>query len=467
MRTNFSNLHTGHINFGPYLIAQHARSTGDSARAAAAMRQAHANDPGNVDLLYDTYIALALNDDFALAAQYAKKLPQVAEGQSLVGAIIIAADYIKNDNFEAAFKALSQNNLNNSGGLVIMPILRAWTMTGTGKHTVAQAIRQLDSLKADKNHRPLYDLNVQQIRAKESPVDGIANSLYIFAISNYKLGNIDTTELFARMVLFLRPDSPDAIAVLGSVLEARGFYTQADAVYDRIDPKSPAYPIIARKKAMNKLVNRHFDTALMLFERLAKAHPDNPMFQLDIGDTLRAQRKFDQAVRHYTNAINLFGDDKDVWTAHFGRAIAYEQNNQWKLAEADLLRALEIVPDNFEIMNYLAYVWTDRNENLDKAQEMLERAARMAPRNPEIIDSLGWVYFKQGKLDKAIKYLEQAAAMLPAHPVVNYHLGEAYYQAGRKLEAAFQFNRALNAKDAKDELKPAEIQRMRNFLDSR
>ena len=128
---------------------------------------------------------------------------------------------------------------------------------------------------------------------------------------------------------------------------------------------------------------------------------------------------------------------------------------------------MEIVPDNFEIMNYLAYVWTDRNENLDKAQEMLERAARMAPRNPEIIDSLGWVYFKQGKLDKAIKYLEQAAAMLPAHPVVNYHLGEAYYQAGRKLEAAFQFNRALNAKDAKDELKPAEIQRMRNFLDSR
>ena len=102
-------------------------------------------------------------------------------------------------------------------------------------------------------------------------------------------------------------------------------------------------------------------------------------------------------------------------------------------------------------MNDLGYSWTEQNRNLARAREMIERAVALRPNDGEIVDSLGWVLFRQGDVRGATKYLERAVEMLPEDPTINGHLGDIYWAGGRKREAGFQWRRALNLKpDAED-----------------
>jgi tetratricopeptide (TPR) repeat protein len=80
--------------------------------------------------------------------------------------------------------------------------------------------------------------------------------------------------------------------------------------------------------------------------------------------------------------------------------------------------------------------------NLDEAFEMLKKAVSLAPRDGYIVDSLGWAYYRLGKMDDAVRELEKAVLLRPADPTINDHLGDAYWRTGRKLEAEFQWNHA-------------------------
>jgi tetratricopeptide (TPR) repeat protein len=94
------------------------------------------------------------------------------------------------------------------------------------------------------------------------------------------------------------------------------------------------------------------------------------------------------------------------------RGSAYERAKQWDKAEADLKKALELVPESqpsgrAQVLNYLAYTWVDRNENIDEAFRMLKRAVELSPRDGMIIDSLGWAYFRLGQYEDAVRELER------------------------------------------------------------
>ena len=74
---------------------------------------------------------------------------------------------------------------------------------------------------------------------------------------------------------------------------------------------------------------------------------------------------------------------------------------------------------------------------------MIERAVALRPDDGAIVDSLGWLELKQGNVKGSVKLLQRAVELQPADPTLNGHLGDAYWAAGRKLEAQFQWRRAL------------------------
>ena len=82
---------------------------------------------------------------------------------------------------------------------------------------------------------------------------------------------------------------------------------------------------------------------------------------------------------------------------------------------------------------------------------MIERAIEQEPKDAAIIDSLGWVMFRQGHADDAELLLEQAVSLQPEDPTINIHLGEAYWAVGRRLEAVFQWRRALTLNPEPDD----------------
>src|SRR5690606_41746558 len=115
--------------------------------------------------------------------------------------------------------------------------------------------------------------------------------------------------------------------------------------------------------------------------------------------------------------------------------IAYERAGDWDLAEADFLAALELSPNHPDVLNYLGYSWVDRGMNLEQALGMIERAVELAPMNGYIVDSLGWAFYKLGRVDEAVEVLEKAVQLLPADPEDNDRLADVYWTPGPERAA--------------------------------
>ena len=177
-----------------------------------------------------------------------------------------------------------------------------------------------------------------------------------------------------------------------------------------------------------------------------------------LGNVLRSRKRFDDAAATYTKAVERIGTpDRGHWILFFYRGTSYERAKQWDKAQADLKKALELVPETqpggrAQVMNYLAYSWVDRGENIDDAFKMLQRAVELAPRDGMIIDSLGWAYYRLGRYDDAVRELEKAVDLKAGDPVINDHLGDAYWKVGRKLEARFQWNHAKDSNPEHEDL---------------
>jgi tetratricopeptide (TPR) repeat protein len=116
---------------------------------------------------------------------------------------------------------------------------------------------------------------------------------------------------------------------------------------------------------------------------------------------------------------------------------------------------MEFKPDHPYLLNYLGYSWADQGKKLDKALELVKKAAALKPDDGYIVDSLGWVYFKLGQYGEATKALEKAVEMVPYDATINDHLGDTYWKVGRKTEARFMWQRALNHSD--DDKQKAEL----------
>ncbi|MFM7622740.1 MAG: tetratricopeptide repeat protein, partial [Alphaproteobacteria bacterium] len=124
--------------------------------------------------------------------------------------------------------------------------------------------------------------------------------------------------------------------------------------------------------------------------------------------------------------------------------MCYERLKQWDAAEKDLLKALDLQPQDPLILNYLAYSWIDRGVNLDRAVALLEKALSLAPNNPEILDSLAWGYHKKGNNDRALDGLQKAVALSPDEPVILSHYGDVLWAMGKHRLAGFAWDSALD-----------------------
>ena len=169
-----------------------------------------------------------------------------------------------------------------------------------------------------------------------------------------------------------------------------------------------------------------------------KERPDDVEVVIALGNVQRSRKQFAEAAETYSKAIELIGTpDRGHWILFFYRGTSYERSKQWAKGEADLKKAMELVPDNLpqgkaQVLNYLAYSWVDQNINIDEAFKMLTRAVELAPRDGMIIDSLGWAYFRMGRYDEAVRELEKAVELKAGDPVINDHLGDAYWKVGRQ-----------------------------------
>lgn len=265
--------------------------------------------------------------------------------------------------------------------------------------------------------------------------------------------------IFARTAHFLWPDLSEAVLLIASDLEMQGQHQMAIETLDHVDEDSPNYIPAAIGRAEAMLADGRADAAIEALQQLAKAEPKRIEIWAMLGDTLRRNDKFAQAIEAYDKAIALRSDPAPQdWSLHYARAICLEREKLWDQAEPGFRKALELNPDQPQVLNYLGYSYLEQKTNLDEALSMIQRAAKARPDDGAISDSLGWAYFRLERFAEAVEEMEHAVQLMPVDPVVNDHLGDAYWAVGRKREAEFQWHRALSF-DPETEEEAARIRR--------
>lgn len=168
-------------------------------------------------------------------------------------------------------------------------------------------------------------------------------------------------------------------------------------------------------------------------------------------------------------------------------ATMYQLNNQQQQGRKTLVRGVDTYPDNFKLLyeyglfldyngehqqaiyvmqkviqlkpehaaalNFVGYSWADQKIHLENAFEYIQRAARLKPKNGYIQDSLGWIYYRLGKLKEAVTTLEQAANLADDDPAILDHLGDVYLELGRSKDALKAYQKALHQYDDEQNIK--------------
>ncbi len=227
----------------------------------------------------------------------------------------------------------------------------------------------------------------------------------------------------------------------GDEKRAENEFEDALRAFSKIDKDSFVYP-----SALQTRINALFalDRVEEAREWADKAKPkaaDEIAFR---GEVYRRLEDYANATTVYEQSIALTGreNERAIWPI-YGLAISYERLGDWENAEPNFLNALELDPENPDILNYLGYSYVDRGEKLDTGLEMIEKAVEIAPAEAHIIDSLGWAYFRLERYDEALEPLENATSLLPDDPILNSHLGDLYWKLGREREARYQWERSL------------------------
>ena len=129
---------------------------------------------------------------------------------------------------------------------------------------------------------------------------------------------------------------------------------------------------------------------------------------------------------------------------YFQIGAAYERNKQYGDAESYFRRCLELEPDFSQALNYLGYMWAERDENLEEAMELIERAVTLEPDNAAYLDSLGWVLFKLDQPQKALEHLLKAIDLNEEPDAVLFdHIGDIYAALKEEAKARDAWGKSL------------------------
>ena len=265
----------------------------------------------------------------------------------------------------------------------------------------------------------------------------------------------DSTNALATLTLalMLDPELDAAHMMFAQVQSALGHADLARAALARVPSASP-YASSARVMVAWTLIDEgRNDEALAIVRAAGEA--GDLRAKRALADMYRNLDRFEHAEPIYTELIASAPND---WRLYFYRGAARERLGRWPDAEADFRRALEISPEQPEVLNYLGYSWIDRGERLQEGLALIERAVELRPQSGAIIDSLGWAHYRLGDYPQALLHLEHAVELEPADPTLNDHLGDVYWRLGRRIEARFQWQRALTLEPSNREVIESKLE---------
>ena len=381
--------------------------------------------------------------------------------------------FIKNDIVRANSEAKI--------ALQIKPDLElAVLMVAQSTRDRAQALQILaDFLKANPKSREVrvayakiliddkqYDQAREQFELllKEDPKD--LTILYAMGILGAQTNDIPMAEKYLGAYLQALEDNPDesrdpvqALLIMSQIAEDRKDYPAALKWLAQVEP-GPAYMAAQIRSAQLMAISGDLNGARNLLSHL-KPQGQREQIQVIVADAqlLRDANRVPEAMTVLSNGLKRYPDDTGLL---YDYAMLAEKANKMDVMETALRKIIRLAPDNQHAYNALGYSFADRNIHLQEALALIEKALKIAPEDPFIMDSMGWVQFRLGRLQEAEHYLRRAYAIRP-DVEIGVHLGEVLWVKGQKADAQ-QFWRAANQKDPQSDLLKSTLARLRAQL---
>lgn len=257
----------------------------------------------------------------------------------------------------------------------------------------------------------------------------------------FKNENMDKAIKEFSSLLDEDPKDERARYFLASSYEEKKLYDKAMEEFQKIPSDSELYDdALIHMATILKRTGKPEQAIAMITEGI-KASDKEPSLYAFLSSLYQDEKKFKEAEDITKKGLSLFPGNPEL---HYRMGAIYEGMNRFPESIKEMEEVLKLDPNNADAMNFIGYSYVERGINLDKAEELINKAHNLKPRSGYIIDSLGWLYFRQDKFDLAIKYLTEAVSLLPDDPTVLEHLGDASAKSGQKKEAIEAYKRALH-----------------------
>ena len=341
---------------------------------------------------------------------------------------------------------------------------RARILAGDPEEPLAQsrAIAERDATPENQLDYALLLLAAQRDAAAVAQLEALARqaesapvALRLLGLIDFQDDKLDAASRHFSELLSMGKFVDDSFYYLGLIAERHGDLERAVRLYAQVQSGDNTLPALLRACS---ILQRHgaAPAAQELLDRLLEDEPQRApeilaaraRFYADAGDSQQAIDVLDNGVLQYPDSVEI----------RYAIASTYEDQGRINAALHELKEVLKSRPDDPAAMNAYGYTLADHNKELKYARELIERAYATAPKNAAILDSLGWVLYRQGHAEQALPYLSAAYADDRGGDIAA-HLGEVLWQLNRRTEAERVWSEAA-AIDADNRLLKATRQRL-------
>jgi tetratricopeptide (TPR) repeat protein len=282
----------------------------------------------------------------------------------------------------------------------------------------------------------------KQFEAVLAASPGNTEVIYAVGLLAFQLKDFEVAEANMKRLLTLGYRDADGVRyVLGQIAEEQKQWPQAVQWYERIGEGD--HQLAARMRTANAIAKQgRLDEARGFLKKVAAENPGEET-QLIVAEAqlLREANRNQDAFKVLSEALQKDPEQPELL---YDYALTAEKLERFDLLEANLRKLIQVRPDHAHAYNALGYSFAERNTRLPEARKLIERALELAPDDYFIIDSLGWVLFRQGDLRGAAEQLRRAYGGRP-DAEIGAHLGEVLWAMGERDEANRVWQESLKA----------------------
>lgn len=291
----------------------------------------------------------------------------------------------------------------------------------------------LAQMAADKAASAVVTFKQLAARLENSP-----EARHLLAQALYKNGDRTAASAEWDKALAIAPDFLPAAVARTEVALREKRYPKALEYAQGIQEKNPESAIGYQLEGEIERVQKQYGKAYQAYQKAYRIAASSILAQR-LFETLRAMDDDAEAFRLLENWLKGHKHDANAWLA---LALGYQETGQKRKAMDAYERANELVPNHYLILNNLAWLYHETGDR--RAVDLAEKTLNLAENNPEVIDTVGWIFLHHDREDEGLLLLQQAAVLAPHIPLIRLHLAEALIKTGRKDEARKELMRLLH-----------------------